>query len=173
MIGRRQVGRARRTGTAGRARDGSRWAHLAGGDRGSFTAELAAGLPALLLLLLAGLTAVNAVSTQASCLHTAREAALAAARGDSDADGSARRHRGGGVGVGRRRPGAGDGPRAGPRAGCPATADHRGRHRRRSRGTRRQRGGLVTLHPAVRSRDRGYGPEFRATGCRGTRRRGT
>ncbi|MEV4654963.1 TadE family type IV pilus minor pilin [Micromonospora sp. NPDC049301] len=58
----------------------------AGGDRGSFTAELAAGLPALLLLLLAGLTAVNAVSTRASCLHTAREAALAAARG---ADGSA------------------------------------------------------------------------------------
>ncbi|MEV4825447.1 TadE family type IV pilus minor pilin [Micromonospora sp. NPDC049275] len=48
---------------------------------------MAAGLPALLLLLLAGLTAVNAVSTQASCLHTAREAALAAARGDSGADG--------------------------------------------------------------------------------------
>ncbi|MFI6783899.1 TadE family type IV pilus minor pilin [Micromonospora sp. NPDC050276] len=42
---------------------------------------MAAGLPALLLLLLAGLTAVNAVSTQASCLHTAREAALAVARG--------------------------------------------------------------------------------------------
>ncbi|MET7667805.1 TadE family type IV pilus minor pilin [Micromonospora luteifusca] len=53
----------------------------ADGDRGSFTAELAAGLPALLLLLLAGLTAVNAVSAQASCLHAAREAALAAARG--------------------------------------------------------------------------------------------
>ncbi|WP_184188527.1 TadE family type IV pilus minor pilin [Micromonospora parathelypteridis] len=61
-------------------------ARAAGGDRGSFTAELAAGLPALLLLLLAGLTAVNAVSAQASCLHAAREAALAAARG---ADGSA------------------------------------------------------------------------------------
>ncbi|KAB1933859.1 mucin-associated surface protein [Micromonospora sp. ALFpr18c] len=58
---------------------------LVGGDRGSFTAELAAGLPALVLLLLAGLTAVNAVGTQASCLHAAREAALAAARG---ADGS-------------------------------------------------------------------------------------
>ncbi|MEH1167862.1 TadE family type IV pilus minor pilin [Micromonospora sp. CPCC 205539] len=58
------------------------------GDRGSFTAELAAGLPALLLLLLGGLTAVNAVSTQASCLHAAREAALAAARGaDGSADG--------------------------------------------------------------------------------------
>ncbi|MEU8252939.1 TadE family type IV pilus minor pilin [Micromonospora inaquosa] len=61
-----------------------------GADRGSFTAELAAGLPALLLLLLAGLTAVNAVSTRASCLHAAREAALAAARG---ADGSAEGNR--------------------------------------------------------------------------------
>ncbi|WP_422740894.1 TadE family type IV pilus minor pilin [Micromonospora sp. WMMD729] len=60
--------------------------HAVAAERGSFTAELAAGLPALLLLLLAGLTAVNAVSTQASCLHTAREAALAAARGTSDAD---------------------------------------------------------------------------------------
>ncbi|MEU8126286.1 TadE family type IV pilus minor pilin [Micromonospora sp. NPDC049049] len=47
---------------------------------------MAAGLPALLLLLLAGLTAVNAVSAQAGCLHAAREAALAAARG---ADGGA------------------------------------------------------------------------------------
>ncbi|MEV6373805.1 mucin-associated surface protein, partial [Micromonospora musae] len=45
---------------------------LAGRDRGSFTAELAAGLPALLLLLLAGLTAVDAVSTRAGCLHAAR-----------------------------------------------------------------------------------------------------
>lgn len=54
----------------------------AGHDRGSFTAELAAGLPALVLLLLAGLTAVNAVSTKAGCLDAAREAALAASRGD-------------------------------------------------------------------------------------------
>ncbi|RKN48421.1 TadE family type IV pilus minor pilin [Micromonospora endolithica] len=53
----------------------------AGRDRGSFTAELAAGLPALLLLLLTGLTAVDAVGTKGGCLHTAREAALAAARG--------------------------------------------------------------------------------------------
>ncbi|MEV0881424.1 TadE family type IV pilus minor pilin [Micromonospora echinofusca] len=53
----------------------------AGRDRGSFTAELAAGLPALLLLLLAGLSAVNAVGTRAGCLHAAREAALAASRG--------------------------------------------------------------------------------------------
>ncbi|WP_307854436.1 TadE family type IV pilus minor pilin [Micromonospora sp. C31] len=58
----------------------------AGRDRGSFTAELAAGLPALLLLLLAGLSAVNAVGTKAGCLHAAREAALAASRG---ADGAA------------------------------------------------------------------------------------
>lgn len=52
-------------------------------DRGSFTAELAAGLPALMLLLLGGLTAVNAATTKASCLDAAREAALAASRGES------------------------------------------------------------------------------------------
>jgi Flp pilus assembly protein TadG len=54
-----------------------------GHDRGSFTAELAAGLPALMLLLIAGLTAVVAVSTQLQCLDAAREAAIAAARGES------------------------------------------------------------------------------------------
>jgi hypothetical protein len=54
-----------------------------GRDRGSFTAELAAGLPALMLLLLAGLTAVVAVSTRLQCLDAAREAAIAAARGES------------------------------------------------------------------------------------------
>ncbi|MDO3701599.1 TadE family type IV pilus minor pilin [Micromonospora sp. C28SCA-DRY-2] len=54
----------------------------AGHDRGSFTAELAAGLPALVLLLLAGLTAVSAASTRAGCLDAAREAALAASRGE-------------------------------------------------------------------------------------------
>ncbi|WP_433533355.1 TadE family type IV pilus minor pilin [Micromonospora sp. CA-263727] len=43
---------------------------------------MAAGLPALMLLLLTGLTAVNAVSTKAACLDTAREAALAASRGE-------------------------------------------------------------------------------------------
>nr|WP_232521404.1 TadE family type IV pilus minor pilin [Micromonospora phaseoli] len=43
---------------------------------------MAAGLPALVLLLLAGLTAVNAVSTRAACLDAAREAALAASRGE-------------------------------------------------------------------------------------------
>ncbi|MEV1328278.1 TadE family type IV pilus minor pilin [Micromonospora costi] len=62
---------------------------LAGRDRGSFTAELAAGLPALLLLLLAGLTAVNAVTTRAGCLYAAREAALAASRGEDGASAAA------------------------------------------------------------------------------------
>jgi Flp pilus assembly protein TadG len=68
----RQPGRGRRTGRDRRARR----------DRGSFTAELAAGLPALMLLLFAGLTAVNAVTTKAHCVDAAREAALAAARGE-------------------------------------------------------------------------------------------
>jgi Flp pilus assembly protein TadG len=54
-----------------------------GRDRGSYTAELAAGLPALLLLLLAGLTAVIAVTTKGQCVDAAREGALAAARGES------------------------------------------------------------------------------------------
>ncbi|HET9517892.1 MAG TPA: TadE family type IV pilus minor pilin [Actinoplanes sp.] len=53
-----------------------------GGDRGYFTAELAAGLPALLLLLLAGLTAVAAVTTNGQCVDAAREGAIAAARGE-------------------------------------------------------------------------------------------
>lgn len=54
-----------------------------GRDQGSFTAELAAGLPALVLLLAVGLTAVNAVTIKAQCVDAAREAALAAARGES------------------------------------------------------------------------------------------
>ncbi|MDM4722144.1 TadE family type IV pilus minor pilin [Micromonospora sp. WMMA1363] len=54
----------------------------AGRDRGSFTAELAAGLPALLLFLFTGLTAVDAVATKGECLHAAREAAIAASRGE-------------------------------------------------------------------------------------------
>jgi Flp pilus assembly protein TadG len=54
-------------------------------DRGSFTAELAAGLPALVLLLLAGLTAVSGVATRAHCTDAARDAALAAARGEARA----------------------------------------------------------------------------------------
>ena len=56
-----------------------------GRDRGSFTAELAAGLPALMVLLLFGLTAVVAVSTKLQCLDAAREGAIAAARGEPGA----------------------------------------------------------------------------------------
>jgi Flp pilus assembly protein TadG len=66
---------------------GRRWA---GRDRGSFTAELAAGLPALMLLLLVGLTAVNAVTTRAQCVDAAREAALVASRGGNGAAAGAR-----------------------------------------------------------------------------------
>ena len=50
-------------------------------DRGAFTAELAAGLPALMVLLFFGLTAINAVTAQGRCVDAAREGALAAARG--------------------------------------------------------------------------------------------
>ena len=53
-----------------------------GRDRGSFTAELAAGLPALMLLLLAALSMVSAMLAKSQCLDAAREAALAAARGE-------------------------------------------------------------------------------------------
>ena len=59
-----------------------RWRSRVACERGSFTAELAAGLPALMLLLVAGLTAVNAVGTRVACVDAAREAALAAARGE-------------------------------------------------------------------------------------------
>lgn len=51
-------------------------------ERGSATAELAVGLPAVVLLLLAGLTAVGAATTKLQCVDAAREAALAAARGE-------------------------------------------------------------------------------------------
>ncbi|MEV4282404.1 TadE family type IV pilus minor pilin [Actinoplanes xinjiangensis] len=53
-----------------------------GRDRGSFTAELAAGLPALMLLLGFGITAVSAMAAKMQCLDAAREAALAEARGE-------------------------------------------------------------------------------------------
>ncbi len=41
------------------------------------------GLPALVLLLFAGLTAVSAVTTQLRCVDAAREAALAVSRGET------------------------------------------------------------------------------------------
>ncbi|HET6213674.1 MAG TPA: TadE family type IV pilus minor pilin [Micromonosporaceae bacterium] len=56
------------------------------GDRGSATAELATGLPALVLLLFAALTAVGAVTTQLRCVDAAREAALAVSRGEEGVD---------------------------------------------------------------------------------------
>jgi hypothetical protein len=43
---------------------------------------LAASLPALVLLLLVAVSAVSAVRVQIQCLDAARDAALAAARGD-------------------------------------------------------------------------------------------
>jgi Flp pilus assembly protein TadG len=52
-----------------------------GRDRGSFTAELAVGLPALMVLLFAALTSVGAVTTKGQCVDAAREGALAASRG--------------------------------------------------------------------------------------------
>ncbi|MDR7323103.1 MULTISPECIES: TadE family type IV pilus minor pilin [Catenuloplanes] len=61
----------------------------AGADRGAFTAEFAAALPALVLLLGAGLTAVTAVTDRGRCYDAARDAALAAARGESGMDAGA------------------------------------------------------------------------------------
>jgi hypothetical protein len=61
-----------------------------GCDRGAFTAELAAGLPALMLLLLFGLTAVGAVTAQGRCVDAAREGALVAARGGPGLENAAR-----------------------------------------------------------------------------------
>ncbi len=52
------------------------------GDRGMVTAELAACLPVLVLILAVALTAVSAVSARVRLQDAAREAARAAARGD-------------------------------------------------------------------------------------------
>nr|WP_306661497.1 TadE family type IV pilus minor pilin [Mangrovihabitans endophyticus] len=71
----------------GRRRSGR---HGRGRDQGSFTAELAAGLPALMLLLLVGLTAVLAVATRMQCLDAARDGAMAGARGEAAAPAAAR-----------------------------------------------------------------------------------
>jgi hypothetical protein len=53
-----------------------------GRDRGTVTAELAACLPVLVLVLAVALTAVSAVAARARLQDAAREAARAAARGD-------------------------------------------------------------------------------------------
>lgn len=50
-------------------------------DRGSATVELAVSLPALVLLMFVGMTAVSATTARAGCVDAARDAALAAARG--------------------------------------------------------------------------------------------
>ena len=59
-------------------------------DRGSFTAEMAAGLPALVLLLLFGMSAVTAVAVKGQCADAAREGALVAARGGSGGEAATR-----------------------------------------------------------------------------------
>jgi hypothetical protein len=45
--------------------------------------EFAAAIPALMMLLMAGLTVVSAVSDKGRCYDAARDAALASARGES------------------------------------------------------------------------------------------
>lgn len=59
-------------------------------QRGFATAELAASLPAVMMLLLAGLFAVSATTAQVRCVDAAREAALTAARGGSGESAAAR-----------------------------------------------------------------------------------
>lgn len=49
---------------------------------GHATAELAAALPAIVLLLLTGLFAVNTIAFQTRCTDAARDAVLAEARGE-------------------------------------------------------------------------------------------
>ncbi len=69
-----------RTGRAGR-RGGERPARA--DERGSATAELAAAVPALMLLVLASLSGIAGVITKLRCVDAAREAALATSRGES------------------------------------------------------------------------------------------
>jgi Flp pilus assembly protein TadG len=52
------------------------------GDRGSATAETALALPALVVLVAAGMTAIMVGSAQLRCIDAAREAARAVARGE-------------------------------------------------------------------------------------------
>ncbi|MEN3307226.1 MAG: hypothetical protein V7603_3428 [Micromonosporaceae bacterium] len=69
-------------------------------DRGSATAELAAALPALVLVLLFALGAIDAVLERLRCVDAARDAALAAARGeDGEAAGRRAAPRGASVSV--------------------------------------------------------------------------
>jgi len=52
------------------------------GDRGAVTAEAAMALPALVLVLAAGLWAISVVAAQLACVDAARAGARAAARGE-------------------------------------------------------------------------------------------
>lgn len=54
-------------------------------DRGMATAEIAVALPALVVLVAAGMTAVSVLTAQLRCVDAAREAARAAARGEDAA----------------------------------------------------------------------------------------
>ncbi len=54
-------------------------------DAGVATAEVAVALPALVVLVAAGMTAVSVLTAQLRCVDAAREAARAAARGESAA----------------------------------------------------------------------------------------
>lgn len=56
-----------------------------GRDRGMATVELAVALPAVVLVVVAGMTAVSVLTAQLRCVDAAREAARAAARGESAA----------------------------------------------------------------------------------------
>jgi len=71
------VGRSRRVAVAGGLRNGR--------DRGSVTAELAVGLPAVVLVLVAVLLVGGAAVTQVRCSDAARAAARAAALGEEPA----------------------------------------------------------------------------------------
>lgn len=54
-------------------------------ERGVATAEVAVALPALVVLVAAGMTAVSVLTAQLRCVDAAREAARAAARGEDAA----------------------------------------------------------------------------------------
>jgi hypothetical protein len=54
-------------------------------DRGTVTAEIAVALPALVVLVMAAVTAVAVATAQLRCIDAAREAARAAARGEQEA----------------------------------------------------------------------------------------
>ena len=70
-----------------------------GRDRGSVTAELAVGLPAVVLLLVALLTVASAAVAQTRCTDAARAGARSAALGEPDGEVVATARRLAGVGA--------------------------------------------------------------------------